>query len=369
MSKNSDLPTGLAIKKVRGKDRFRYRYPSGKEFLFPEDTSRFDAVQVTLQFNMEMRAPEKMRIERADKYNRPLSYWLPKLKPRILEAKKLGKDAKRQFESDCALLLKHFGDIYSKSITLETVNDFLAIAAEGKSNNVYNRKISFLRKVFKFMVDASAMSANPADLKITRQKEEKKRQRLKLEDFKKILVAADADPKLYWLSIAMRLALQTTHATLEVSRMKYRDIKDGYIRVHRQKTQHKEASRVEIPITAELQKVIDDSKRLACPYIVQNVGRYRNQISEGCDHPFQVSSKNISRKFSELRDQIGVAAHLEKDERPTFHEIRALSIHLFDKMGIDPQSRAAHSDAKSTEIYKEGHVEWVRVPAAELKIS
>ena len=107
---------------------------------------------------------------------------------------------------------------------------------------------------------------------------------------------------------------------------------------------------------------------MLCPYIVNRVGRYRDQIGEGCDHPFQVSSKQISREFSKLRDSLGIAANLEKDERPTFHEIRALSIHLFDKAGVDPQSRAAHSDAKSTKIYKENHVEWVRVPAAELNI-
>ena len=91
-------------------------------------------------------------------------------------------------------------------------------------------------------------------------------------------------------------------------------------------------------------------------------------LREGCDHPFQFSSKQISREFSNLRDMLGICAELSKEQHPTFHEIRALSIHLFDKAGVDPQSRAAHSDAKSTKIYKENNVEWVRVPAAELKI-
>lgn len=366
--KNSDLPTGLVVKEVRGVERFRYRYPNGKDFYFPIGTKRRDAIQATLAFNMELRSPEKLRMQREDKYNQPLEYWLPKVKQRILADTPLGANAKQQFESNYNFLLEHFGGVYSKSITLETVNDFLALAADGKSNNVYNRKLGFLRKVFKYLVDESAMNVNYAEQKLTRTKEKKKRQRLKLEDFKKMLAASAADTNLHWLNIAMRLSLQTTHATLEVSRMKYRDVKDGHIRIHRQKVQHKEASRVEIPVTAELQKVIDESKGLLCPYIVNRVGRYRDQIGEGCDHPFQVSSKQISREFSKLRDSLGIAANLEKEERPTFHEIRALSIHLFDKAGVDPQSRAAHSDAKSTKIYKENHVEWVRVPAAELNI-
>ena len=367
-NKTSDLPTGLAIKKVRGVERFRYRYPTGKEYLFPIGTTRLDAIQATLMFNVEQRSPEKMQMMRSDKYNQPLSYWLPIIKPRILKDRPLGSNALQQFESNCEILLQHFGGVYSKMITLETVNDFLAIAADGKSNNVYNRKLGFLNKIFKYLVDESAMQVNFAEQKLARPKEEKKRQRLKLDDFKLMLEASAKDRNLHWLNIAMRLSLQTTHATLEVSRMKYRDIKDGHIRIHRQKVQHKEASRVEIPITAELQKVIDESRKMACPYIVQRVGRYREQIGEGCDHPFQVSSKQISREFSNLRDKLGICSQLSKEQRPTFHEIRALSIHLFDKAGVDPQSRAAHSDAKSTKIYKENHVEWVRVPAAELKI-
>jgi enterobacteria phage integrase len=369
MSKNSDLPTGLTVVKVRGADRFRYRYPSGQAFYFPTGTTRFDAIQATLMFNVDQRSPEKVRMEKADKYNRQLSHWLPIINKRVVSEENLGENAQVQFESDCELLTKHFSKIYSKSINLETVNDFLAIAAAGKSNNVYNRKIGFLRKVFKYMIDEGAMTVNYADMKKPKPKEKKKRTRLKLADFKMMLEAARQDPNLQWLHIAMRLSLQTTHATLEVSRMKYRDVRNGYLRIHRQKVQDKEASRVEIPVTDELQKVIDESRKLASPYIVQRRGRYASQIGEGCDHPFQVSSKQISRQFSELRDKLGICSNMPKEERPTFHEIRALSIHLYDKAGVDPQSRAAHTDAKSTMVYKENHVEWVRVPAAEIKIS
>lgn len=44
------------------------------------------------------------------------------------------------------------------------------------------------------------------------------------------------------------------------------------------------------------------------------------------------------------------------------HEIRALAVHLFDQQGIDPQERMAHSDAKSTKIYTQNHIDWVVVP-------
>jgi len=56
------------------------------------------------------------------------------------------------------------------------------------------------------------------------------------------------------------------------------------------------------------------------------------------------------------------------EERPTFHEIRALAAHLFDQQGIDPdpQGRMAHSDAKSTKIYTQNHIDWVIVPHGEI---
>ncbi|AAZ26962.1 hypothetical protein CPS_4065 [Colwellia psychrerythraea 34H] len=41
---------------------------------------------------------------------------------------------------------------------------------------------------------------------------------------------------------------------------------------------------------------------------------------------------------------------------------------MYSKKGLDPQERAAHSDAKTTKKYKEGHVEWVQIQATELAI-
>lgn len=80
----------------------------------------------------------------------------------------------------------------------------------------------------------------------------------------------------------------------------------------------------------------------------------------------EVAPDYLSRAFSELRDRIGIAAELPIKERPTFHEIRALAAHIFERQGIDPQARMAHSDAKSTKIYTQNHVEWVEVPHAEI---
>jgi len=375
---NRDLPQGLRIKTSRGKKYFVYRYPHGGEFWFPQETMRHDAIEACTVFNREHRNPAMKLLEKGDRFNKPLKTWIPIVKKRVENEEDLGNNAWSTFEKDCDRLIEFGGDVYTKSIDLEFVNDYLAEFAEGKSNNVYNRKISFLKKVFNYLIDESAMEVNYAERKKHRKKQDKVRQRLTLENYLKIHESAEL-----YLQVAMELAIQTTHASLEISRIKYTEcamydtpkisnnlVVYGIMRIHRQKVQKLESSYVEIPITQAIKNTIDKSRtdKLACPYIVHRVGRYSTQIGEGCDHPFQVSSKYLSRGFTQLRDELGLYAHLSKEERPTFHEIRALAAKMFKDIGVSPSARMAHANEKTTEIYTENHVEWTRVPAAEIKV-
>ncbi|MFK3810948.1 recombinase, partial [Escherichia coli] len=189
-----------------------------------------------------------------------------------------------------------------------------------------------------------------------------------------------------WLRTAMDLALQTTHARLEVSRIRYsiREPKDGIcgcvwfeqpqngiygtLYIHRQKVQKKEASHVAIPIGEELKRIIDDSRdNVASPFVVHRLPERQVKRSKEVSHPTQVAPDYLSRSFSATRDKLGLCDNLLMDERPTFHEIRALAAHLFDQQGIDPQGRMAHSDAKSTKIYTQNHIDWVVVPHGEIQ--
>lgn len=132
----------------------------------------------------------------------------------------------------------------------------------------------------------------------------------------------------------------------------------------------KEASHVAIPIGEELKRIIDDSRdNVASPFVVHRIPERQIKRSKEVSHPSQVAPDYLSRSFSATRDKLGLCDHLPMDERPTFHEIRALAAHLFDQQGIDPQGRMAHSDAKSTKIYTQNHIDWVVVPHGEIKAS
>lgn len=377
-SANSDMPVGLSPVKHRGQMRYRYRYPSGKDFWFPVDTPRHEAIEVACMYNSECRSPLALQLEKSDKYNRPLSYWVPKVIKRVKREESLSPQVLKTFISNCDKLLASHGAVYSKSITLETVNDFIDEQAKKASNEVKNRKALFLKKIFDYMVDMSAMSENFAAKKKLLPVAKKSRARLSDNNYQTIYNAAP-----HYLQIAMALSIQTTHAVLEVSRIKYKDctmltapdkidgqLVYGYMRIRRQKVKRHESSRVEIPITQALKTIIEQSRKgnIASPYLVHRLGKGGN-ITKGCDHPTQCESQYISKAFSTLRDQLGLYDNIaDRRNRPSFHEIRSLSIRLFDKAGYDPQARAAHSKSETTNIYKENNEEWVRVPAGEVRI-
>jgi hypothetical protein len=370
-------PTGLSKVKRKGKSIFRYRFTNQEEFVFPIGTSELDAIGAASEFNKQIRNPAINLLEAADKFNKPLSYWIPIVKKRVKSEEPINKDTLGNFNRDCDRLLDFGGDIYSKSINLEFVNDFLQCYASEKSYNVYNRFLIFLGKVFSYIIDESGMQHNYALDKKKKPKDKKKRQRIQLDALKRIHKHSE-----FYLQIAIELAMETTHASLEVTRIKYRDFKfwdkpsfeDGYktygvLRIKRQKNQKSEASNVEIPISEALNDIYQRSRsdRLVSPYLVHRLGRFPKKIGEGCDHPTQVSSKLLSREFSNKRDQLSEYSNLkDKKARPTFHEIRALSAKLFSDLGIDPQGRMAHSDAETTKIYTHNHVNYTRVPAGQI---
>lgn len=287
------------------------------------------------------------------------------------------------WKNDIERVKEFFINILCTEISLEHVNEYINKYHGNASANVQNRKVSFFKKLFSYAIDESLMLDNPAERKKRRRTDKKVRHRLSFDDFKKIRNAAEP-----WLRTAMDLALQTTQARLEVSRIRY-NIKSpqegicgciwykepqnniyGMLYIHRQKVQDKEASHIAIPIGVKLKEIIDNSRdSIASPYVVHRLPIKRpSKISSEIHHPTQIAPDYLSRAFSNLRDQLGVTAHLILAERPTFHEIRALAAHLFKINGLDPQARMAHSDAKSTKIYTQNHVDWVEVPHGEISL-
>jgi integrase len=213
------------------------------------------------------------------------------------------------------------------------------------------------------------MKENPASKKIRRTmnaKDEATITRLTVDDFSQIHERAG---KLGypWLQIAMELSLQTSHAVLEISKLKYADIEE-HIRIQRQKNKKKNASRVLIPINDEILDIIQRSRQdnILSPFVVHYMRQRKDQnrrIGKGLEHTTQLRSVQISRVFSDVSDELCRGIDIEnRIDRPSFHDIRSLSIQIQEENGFDAQKRAAHSDRSSTDIYKKGYNRWNEVP-------
>ncbi|HBL4708532.1 TPA: phage integrase Arm DNA-binding domain-containing protein [Enterobacter kobei] len=378
------LPDYLFFDKDRGV--YKFTLVTGKKKNIGKD--RAMAIAIAREYNLRMRPELSPSVDNLIRESggvtgeaKPFADHVDHIMARAVEDERPSQSTLDDWNNDALRVKEFFINIPTCDIELEHVNAYINKYHASASANVQNRKVSFLKKLFSYAVDESLMLDNPATRKKMRRTEEKKRQRLSLDHFMTIRRAAEP-----WLRTAMDLALQTTHARLEVSRIRYsiREPKNGIcgcvwlekpesgiygtLYIHRQKVQKKEASHVAIPIGDELKRIIDDSRdNVASPYVVHRIPERQVKRSKEVSHPTQVAPDYLSRSFSALRDSLGLCNHLKMDERPTFHEIRALAAHLFDKQGIDPQGRMAHSDSKSTKIYTQNHIDWVVVPHGEIK--
>jgi len=387
-TQNEHYPIGFSVRTLRGKKRFRYRHNNRKDYLFPIDVTKEDAIEAARAFNEEYRNPSiklLLNSEQKDSNNdkgKKICHWIPIILERVrkeeLNADKIVYHVFRTFELDMERLMELHGDVFSKDFGFDHVNSYLDtfVLKQDKSYNVYNAKISFLDKVFVYLKDLGAASENYAKMKKKMPKPEKLKIRLDIKEYNKILEAAP-----FWMQIAMRLSLQTTHAVNEISMAKYSDciwydepvIENdlevyGLIQIQRKKTIKHKASRVEIPITKKIKSIIEDSRKdnVASPYIIHQQKQRSGKLAKDISHPTQLRNATISEDFSKLRDELNLYKNLPYEERPTFHEIRALSIFSYDEAGIDPQKRAAHSSPQTTEKYKKNHVKFIKVKAAEI---
>lgn len=410
---NLNLPVGLYSKKLNGVTRYYYRDHSGKEVYYPEQYPLPEIIEAVVRYNDKHRTSIAAIMDKKDKFNRRVEEVWPDIKKVMLKEKTdkgVAQGSIDTFMNDCTRFIEFFAKKFTKQITLEQVNEFLDTYHKDASNNVRNRKTSFLQSVFAEFVDKSFMASNPALLKKFRPKAEKVRERLEVTEFEKILKAAPS-----FLQIAMRLSLQTTHAVNEVSVAKYEDchwftepmlfneltgayevpkgkfehesLIYGMLRISRYKNRGKDASNVEIPITYEIKSIIDDSKidGVESPYIVHVAkqktnkkrgkgGKWETVIPKGCDHITQLTPSYISKEFSSVREALGLFPNLPNAAKPSFHEIRALSISILEfannsfEVSDDTSARAAHSDKKITKKYTTGREKWNRVKPAVVKL-
>ena len=194
---------------------------------------------------------------------------------------------------------------------------------------------------------------------------------MKIEQYQQ-LYASSPD----WLKNAMDFSLITLQGLNEVVHAKFEHIdKDANtIKIIRKKTDKNEWAFLELEISPELDAVIKRCRAdgIASPFLIHHRPKRRNPCKTK-EHWSQILPGYLGETLRDIRNELDTFTCMTKDKRPTFHEIRSLGSHLYDKAGFDKENYVqplmAHADVEMTERYQSGHeIKWTRV-RADLRIN
>lgn len=172
------------------------------------------------------------------------------------------------------------------------------------------------------------------------------RQRLSLEEWKKIFDIADATHR--YMGNAMLLALVTGQRLGDISRMKFSDIWDNHLHVIQEKTGSKIAIPLSLRLNAinwSLRDVVARCRDYAVSAYLVHFFRSTSQAERGA----QVKANTLTMNFSKARD----LARIDWGEGSpaTFHEQRSLSERLYKEQGLDTQKLLGHKTQQQTDRY------------------
>lgn len=172
------------------------------------------------------------------------------------------------------------------------------------------------------------------------------RQRLSLEEWKKIFDIADARHR--YMGNAMLLALVTGQRLGDISKMKFSDIWDDHLHVVQEKT----GSKIAIPLSLRLDAInwnLGDVVARCRDYAVSPYLVHFFRTTSQAERGAQVKSNTLTMNFSKARDFAGIDWG---DGSPaTFHEQRSLSERLYKEQGLDTQKLLGHKTQQQTDRY------------------
>lgn len=251
--------------------------------------------------------------------------------------------------------LNHYGATWST----KTVRDIQTIDVSTElnklSDNAYVKHRGDLWRLFQFAGHQGYITINPVAVTLVKHESTKVRQRHTWEGYKAIL---DAAPP--WLQRAMRIALYSLQRRDDVVRLhkveNKVDLERGTITILQRKTRnYKVPVWIEIEMGTELRKAVDDCLRseILCPFLVHRKPlKTPKRKKQTKAHPFAVTPSYLSKAFRKVRDKVKAYADLPEEERPTFHELRALGIHLYEQAGYAEEYVMALSGHAKKETYE-----------------
>ncbi|NBA95550.1 tyrosine-type recombinase/integrase [Pseudomonas sp. R5(2019)] len=350
---NKGLPINLYFDQRRG--TFRYRRPTdGKWFQFGADRGK--AIDAAHQLNTTFLRGSDLVALVLDEKSVTLSSFLATYEQDILPPRELAKATLDLYTVRFKQMRATLGEHPLEQITIRMIAEFLEPLTARSSNQAR----AILIDVFNHAAAKGLCPDNPAANTIPKI-EKKQRKRHTVEGLKAIRSKAPL-----WLQNAIDLALITAQRRGDILNMRFEDIKDGFLYVVQSKTEKaSDAGWLKIKITEQLNAALarcrDD---ILSPYLVHRRPE-RKKEREGKDHWTKVDERFLTRAFKDARDAAGCYSGWKEEEMPGFHEIRAMSLHLYKRAGKDGQRIAGHATENMTRNYQKDHAEvvWSEVEA------
>lgn len=355
-SKYSGLPPNLHFDSTNR--CFRYWRPDqAKYYLMGKDRNK--AVIAAKQLN-SLLLPGQDLVSQVMGGNSTLTHYIDThFTIDILPERDLSQTTYKNYINQLSNIKNEIGELPINEITINHVAKFLRDFPPTQSN----RYRSLLHLIFKYAVAEGLTENNPVADTISR-KAKKIRKRISLEHFKIIYNQGEL-----WLKNAMDIALLTAQRREDIVNMKFTDIRDNHLYVIQKKTsKHGSLSHLKIEMGAQLQNVVSRCRdNIASPFLIHRLPSSKKRC-ESKEHYTQVTADYLTKEFSKSRDRTDLFNHLGPSEKPTFHEIRSLSLKLYKDAGHNPQILAGHSSPQMTEKYLSGHeTDWT-LAIADLNI-
>lgn len=142
--------------------------------------------------------------------------------------------------------------------------------------------------------------------------------------------------------------------------MRFDGVREGFLYVVQQKTaKASDAAWIRFKVTEELQAVISRCRDdIVSPYLIhRRPDRKKQKQAQTKDHWTQVEERYLTRGPGSG----GLLQGWKEEEMPGFHEVRALSLHLYQKAGKDGQKVAGLASESMTKNYQEDHADRYRL--------
>lgn len=357
-SKTSDLPENLYLNGIY----YRYRHPQTGEY-HQMGTDKKLAIQAARKLNAQLMPGNDLVRRVLGEHH----FTWANLVERYQRERQASEGKKASTTKEENYRLQHIADGLGMHALEDTTQRLLSNWLDNNyANNAYTKHRGTLIKLMDFGIAKGMFpdgQQNLASATLIEREAPKVRKVLTIEQFN--AVRARAEP---WLQVAMDLALVTTQRRGDLIKMKFSDIRDGYLYVVQNKTEkHGHRAHLRIAVGDTLAGIISRSRALPplSPFIVHRVPD-RKVSFEGQEHHSQVRDQTLTKAFARARDACEVFKGIPVEERPTFHEIRGLGGAQYLAQGYGKEYvnlLMGHTTMKMTEGYTDQHGNWTECKA------